>query len=223
LYGFRTRCANIDLWHRSAGCASENLRAKLRAGEAIHRSGGNTVNSTNSARLAACSLAMLVLIVQALPALSQTGGLPPPSTFIGILHRAPDGTIVVEPPSATPQSSAPVAPSRRNPAKGASNSGGHPSAPSPAAATPSPGGNGPSSDTAPPSAAASSAPPQPKTDPTTFRSLSPDELDDVSCKTIAWENRDYDQCRRDLKEERAHVTGAQTGTAASILFCTNCR
>ena len=147
--------------------------------------GRKTVNSTNSGRLAAGSLAMIVLMVQVVPALSQTVGLPPASTFIGTLHRAPDGTILVEPPSGTPPSSAPAARPRRNSGKGASNSGGQPSASSPAVAAPSPGKDGPPNDTPRPSAAANFA-----TGPTSFRSLSPDELDDVSCKAIAWENLD---------------------------------
>ena len=174
------------------------------------------MNSANFERLAACSLAMIVLMVQVVPALSQTLGLPPPSTFIGNPHRAPDGTIVVEPPRAAPLSSA-TAPSRTNAGKGASNSGEHPSASSPSVAT-SAGTDSPSDGITHPNTAASSA-----MGPTPSRSLSPDELDDVSCKAIAWENLDYDQCRRDLKEERARVTGAQSGTARSILSCTNCR
>jgi len=110
------------------------------------------VNSPNSARLAACSVAMLVLIGQTLPALSQTVGLPPASTFTGTLHRAPDGTIVVEPPSVTPPSSAPSG------RKGASKGGARPSATPPVAAVPSPGENGLSNDAAHPNAAASSVP-----------------------------------------------------------------
>ena len=175
------------------------------------------MNSTHSGRLAACSLAMLVLIASVDPALSQSVGLPPPSTFIGNLHRAPDGTIVVEPARATTPSSA-AAPSRPNAGKRASNSGGHPSAPSPSVVAPWAGADSPSNGITHPNTAASSA-----TGSTPSRSLSPDELDDVSCKAIAWENLDYNQCRRDLKEERTHVPSAQTGTASSILSCANCR
>jgi hypothetical protein len=175
------------------------------------------VNSTHSGRLAACSLAMIVLMVHVVPASSQTVGLPPPSTFLGNLHRAPDGTIVVEPPRATTPSSV-AAPSRTNAGKRASSSGGHPSAPSPSVVAPSAGADSPSNGITHPNAAASSA-----TGSTPSRSLSPDELDDVSCKAIAWENLDYNQCRRDLKEERTHVPSAQTGTASSILSCTNRR
>ena len=168
--------------------------------------------------LAACSLAMIILIAAVGSGLSQTVGIPPASTFIGTPHRAPDGSIVVEPPSGAPQSSAPAALPRRKSGKGASNTGEHPSPSFPAVAAPSPGENGPSNNTPQPSAVANS-----RTGPTSFRPLTPDELDDVSWKAIAWEHLDYDQCRRDLRNERAQVGGTQTGTAASVLLCTNCR
>ena len=172
------------------------------------------MNSTNSGRLAGCSLAVLVLIAQGPPALCQTPGLPQPSTIIGTPHRAPDGTIVVEPPSTTPSSLAPAS----RPAGGALTRGAHPSAPSPAARAPSPGEDRPANDASRANTAAGF-----NTAPTPSRTLTPDELDDVSCKAVAWEHLDYDQSRRDLKEERAQVPGTQTGTTGSTLSCTNCR
>ena len=200
------------------GSGERILPARVSCGETLLGSGENTVNSVKSGKLVAWSFAILVLMAPLLPARCQTPGLPPPSTIIGTPHRAPDGTIVVDPTSRTPPSSPQAARSRKNAAEGALNGDVHPSASSPAETASFPGEDRPANDASHASAAAGS-----NTGPTPFRALTPDELDDVSCRAVAWEHLNYDQCRRDLKGERAHVPGTQTGTAGSTLSCTNCR
>jgi hypothetical protein len=132
---------------------------------------------------------ILLTLWPAIPTFAQnTGGgfvgLPPASTIIGPISRSPDGTIVVDHPVQHPSPSGGTALKGQG-SVDAPNSG------TQALTSPSP-----------PSAG------QP-IEHSTAQAISfkaadtPDAWDEISCKSVAWEGLNFEQCRRDLKAARA--------------------
>jgi hypothetical protein len=158
------------------------------------------IGSARSAAAVARILAGLVLVAPIFRAAAQSPansatavGLPPASSITGTIHRAPDGRIVVDPARGGPPGSPATSPA------------------APIAIAPSAGSQGANRDI---SGGPVRPPGQPSGQPNSARPANgANDWDEVSCRSMAWENIDHQQCRRDLAAARARLPAGKNGTA----------
>jgi len=152
------------------------------------------MNARRISAVAATRLvAGLVLTAPIFPAAAQgpadaggAVGLPSASTITGTIRRAPDGRIVLDPPRDGPPGSPTTSPAALR--------AGLPSGAAAALRSRSP---------------AEAAKPTPV--PIERPADGANDWDEVSCRSIAWENIDHQQCRGDLAAARARLPTGKHG------------